>query len=276
MSRAQQALAQDHPEGSRGREPVLVHRHRRHQHHAEQRPHPDQPEAARRAQDQRQRRHPPPAAASSPKWPASRCSCSRCRTHRGGPRQPHAVPVHAGRSQRRRAEHLRSAACWPSCKRCRSCATSPATSRISGLRAKLVFDRDTASRLGITPSTHRSDALRRLRPAPGLHHLHAVEPVPRGPGSDARLSAAIRWICAISTSAPAPRPPPAAPAWSPADLRPPASRAARRIPRPTPPPHRHRHPGVALRAPCSAAPSRPPRRFPMAARCRSAPSRTWN
>ena len=37
------------PEGPGGREPVVVHRHRRHEHDAEQRPDPDQPEAARRA-----------------------------------------------------------------------------------------------------------------------------------------------------------------------------------------------------------------------------------
>ena len=34
--------------------------------------------------------------------------------HGGRSRQPHAVPVHARRSQRRRAEHLRAAACWRS------------------------------------------------------------------------------------------------------------------------------------------------------------------
>ena len=34
---------------------------------------------------------------------------------------------------------------------CRNCATWPATSRTQGLRAKLVIDRDTASRFGITP-----------------------------------------------------------------------------------------------------------------------------
>ena len=62
------------------REPVLVHRHRRHQHDAQQRPHPDQPEAARRARHQRQRRHPPPAAAAGRRSTASRSSCSRCRT----------------------------------------------------------------------------------------------------------------------------------------------------------------------------------------------------
>ena len=49
MAERQQALAARHPAGSRGREPVVVHRRRRHQHDAEQRPHADQPEAARRA-----------------------------------------------------------------------------------------------------------------------------------------------------------------------------------------------------------------------------------
>ena len=36
----------DHPAGSGGREPFVVHRRRRHQYHAEQRPHLHQPEAA--------------------------------------------------------------------------------------------------------------------------------------------------------------------------------------------------------------------------------------
>ena len=38
---------QGHPAGPGGGEPLVVHRRRRHQHHAEQRPHVDQPEAAR-------------------------------------------------------------------------------------------------------------------------------------------------------------------------------------------------------------------------------------
>ena len=62
-------------------------------------------------------------------------------------------------------------------------------------------------RHGLAPGHHalddRPDALRRLRPAPGLHHVHAVEPVSRGAGSDAGVSARIRWICAICSSAPA-------------------------------------------------------------------------
>ena len=47
----------------------------------------------------------------------------------GRPRQPHAVPVHAGRSQRRRAEHLRAADAGPPARAAANCATSPATSR---------------------------------------------------------------------------------------------------------------------------------------------------
>ena len=85
------------PAGSGGREPLVVHRRRRHQRDAQQRPHADQPEAARGQRGRaRDRRDPPPAAASS----------RRCRGHHAlhaagagpddrGPRQPHAVPVHA-------------------------------------------------------------------------------------------------------------------------------------------------------------------------------------
>ena len=67
-------------------------------------------------------------------------------------------------------------------RRCPSCATWPAISRTRRLQATLVIDRDTASRLGITASGHRRHALRRLRPAPGLDHVHPAQPVPRGPG----------------------------------------------------------------------------------------------
>ncbi len=55
-----------------------------------------------------------------------------------------------------------------------------------GLQARLVFDRNR-----LTPGHHRigdrSDAVRRLRPAPGLDDLHAVESVSRRSGSDARV-----------------------------------------------------------------------------------------
>ena len=49
MAEHQQALAAGHPRGPGRRQPVLVHRRRRHQYDAEQRPVPDQPQAARSA-----------------------------------------------------------------------------------------------------------------------------------------------------------------------------------------------------------------------------------
>ena len=63
--RAAAGAGRGHPQGPGGREPVLVHRRGRDQHHAQQRAHPDQPEAAGRARARAcQRDHPPPAAAS--------------------------------------------------------------------------------------------------------------------------------------------------------------------------------------------------------------------
>ncbi len=80
MAERQQALAHVILQDPAVEKPLVVHRHRRHQHDAQQRPHPDQPQAARRAQDQRQRSHPPPAAEAREGRAASRSSCSRCRT----------------------------------------------------------------------------------------------------------------------------------------------------------------------------------------------------
>ena len=63
MSRRQAQLAGRHPQGPGRRQPVLVHRRGRHQHHAQQRPHADQPQAGERALADGQPDHPPPAAA---------------------------------------------------------------------------------------------------------------------------------------------------------------------------------------------------------------------
>ncbi len=59
-----------------------------------------------------------------------------------------------------------------------------------GLQVTLTIDRDTASRLGVTPADDRCHAVRRLRPAPGFGHLYRAEPVPRGDGSGAAILAA--------------------------------------------------------------------------------------
>ena len=59
--------------------------------------------------------------------------------------------------------------------------------QVLGLRAKLVFDRNTASRMGITTSTIDQTLIRRLRPARSVHHVYAVESISRGAGGEARV-----------------------------------------------------------------------------------------
>ena len=99
------------------------------------------------------------------------------------PRQPHAVPVHAHQSGLR-----------PSCNEwtgrfLEKLRESPALADVAsdlqseGLQA---FLRDRPRRrraAGHLRGVHRRRAVRRLRPAPDLHHLHAGQPVPRGAGS---------------------------------------------------------------------------------------------
>ena len=59
----------------------------------------------------------------------------------------------------------------------------------AGSGCSWMIDRDTASRLGITPQTIDDTLVRRVRPAAGLHHLHAVESVSRGAGGAAGVAA---------------------------------------------------------------------------------------
>ena len=56
-----------------------------------------------------------------------------------------------------------------------------------GLQVNLTIDRDAAARLGVSTRAHLVDALRRLRPAPGLDHLQCAEPVSRRHGGLARV-----------------------------------------------------------------------------------------
>ncbi len=80
MTKAQQDLAKVILQDPGGRKSLLLHRRRRHQYHAEQRPHVDQPQAARSARSQRLRRRFAASTTASPRSTASSCSCSRCRT----------------------------------------------------------------------------------------------------------------------------------------------------------------------------------------------------
>ena len=120
--------------------------------------------------------------------------------HRRGPRQPHAVPVQP-RSRRRRGAAATGRRGWSSaCGRCRSSATSRATSRPAACELTL----DDRPRHRVAPRHHAADdrqrALQRLRPAPGLDHLHPAEPVPRGARGGARVPAAARRRSSTSTS----------------------------------------------------------------------------
>ena len=64
-------------------------------------------------------------------------------------------------------------------------ASRPAVRRLAGQRGR-------GPREGLAPERahagHRRHALRRLRPAPGLHHLHPAQPVPRHPRSRAAVT----------------------------------------------------------------------------------------
>ena len=106
------------------------------------------------------------------------------------PRQPHAVPVHARGRRRRRAR-----ATWAPQLARRSSRRSPELARRrqrSADRRAQVSAHD-RSRHRLAPrrhaAGHRRHALRRLRPAPGLDHLHPAQPVPRHPRGEARVPA---------------------------------------------------------------------------------------
>ena len=193
MAERQQALAAGHPAGSGGGEPVVVHRRRRHQHHAQQRAHSDQSEAARGAR------------ASAPA--TSSAACSRKLASVEGitlymqPVQDLTVEDRVSRTQYQYSledPDAKELADWvPQLRRqaaepCRSCATSPATSRTSGLQAHAGHRPRHRVAAGHHAADDRRHAVRRLRPAAGLDHVHPAEPVSRGAGSRARVPAAAR------------------------------------------------------------------------------------
>ena len=99
-----------------------------------------------------------------------------------------AVPVHAAEHGPQRAQRLRPADARqaPDGGGAARRRHRPAEPRAAGLPRH-------RSRRGLAArhpaAAHRRHALRRLRPAPGLEHLHAAEPVPRHPRGPARLPA---------------------------------------------------------------------------------------
>ena len=195
MAERQQALARVILEGPGRREPLLVHRHRRDEHDAQQRAHPDQPEAARGAEGQRQRRHPAAPARAGEGRGHHALPAAGAGPDRRGPGQPDAVPVQPRGRRTRRSSPSGRRASSTACRPCPSCATWRATSRTTGLQARLVLDRDH----GLAARHHAADArrraLRRLRPAAGLDDVHAAQPVPRRPRGRSPGSRGRRTTC---------------------------------------------------------------------------------
>ena len=106
MAERQQAARRRHPQGPGRRQPELVHRRRRHQHDAEQRPLPDQSQAARRAQARRHRDHPPPAARSSRRRRHHALHAAGAGPHHRRHGEPRAIPLRARGRQPERVRHL--------------------------------------------------------------------------------------------------------------------------------------------------------------------------
>ena len=167
--------------GSGRREHLVVHRRGRHQRHAEQRARADQPETARRSARRRQHDHPAAAGQGRRPAPASRSTCRRCRTSRSRIASAARSISTASSTRIRRSSICGRRGCSRRCGTRRRCRTSRPISRTAGCGRDLTIDRDTASRFGITAQNDGRHALQRLRPAAGLHDLHAAEPVPRHP-----------------------------------------------------------------------------------------------
>ncbi len=189
MAERQQALAAVILAGSGGREPVVVHRRRRHQRDAQQRPHADQPEAARRA--------------ARPAPPTSSAVCRRKLAGVEGialymqPVQDLTIEDRVSRTQYQftvEDANPDELSVWVP-QLVDGCASMPQLADVAsdlqdgGLQAYVDIDRATASRLGITPGGDRQRALQRLRPAAGVDDLHADQPVPRRARGEARVPA---------------------------------------------------------------------------------------
>ena len=85
------------------------------------------------------------------------------------------------------------------CARCRSSSTSTATSRTRACQATAGDRSRHRLAAGHHAAADRQHAVRRLRPAPGLDHVHAAEPVPRGDGGRAASTGNSPSAAATST-----------------------------------------------------------------------------
>ena len=111
------------------REPVVVHRRGRHQHYAEQRPHSDQPEAARSAERRCARRSSAGCSRKLAKVEGITLYMQPVQDLDGGrPGQPHAISVLDGRCGRAGTGAMDAEAGGEAADACRNCAMWPATS----------------------------------------------------------------------------------------------------------------------------------------------------
>ncbi len=151
MAERQQELGETDPAGSGGRIAVVVHRRRRHEHDAQQRAFPDQSQAARQAR-RRRSRDPPPAGCVAQACGHHAVPAARAGPDDRGPRQPHAIPVHARLAdiERRSTPGCRS---WSTISiRSPNSPTSPATCSRRACRPTSTSTATRAGRLGITPA----------------------------------------------------------------------------------------------------------------------------
>ena len=192
MAQQQQQLAQGDPGRSGGREPVLVHRRRWHQHDPQQRAHVDQPQAAVGSATAAPR-------TSSPGWHRKLAQVEGIQLFME-PVQNITVDDRVSRTQYQytledpdpnelnlwtdRFVDRAAAAARDHQRRHR-----PAAGRAGGVPGHRSHHRLAARHRA---RDHRQHAVRRLRPAPDQHDVHAGESVPRHPGERSAVSAGPR------------------------------------------------------------------------------------
>ena len=170
-----------HPERPGRRQPVVVHRRGRNQYHAEQRTFPDQPEAQGRTQRRRDRHHQAAAAGNRRGRGHHALHAAGAGPDGGRPRQPHAVSVQPGgcRSERTGALDQQAGGQAEDTATVARCCNRPAEPGGGGQPPDRPRHRFAPGRDCQRGGQH---AVRRIRAAADLDHVHPVEPVPRGAG----------------------------------------------------------------------------------------------
>ena len=137
--------------------------------------------------------HRPVAPQAWRAFPVSRCTCSRCRTCASADAPANAQYQYTLQSDNVQDLHrLGAAHAGKTANRSAACSTSTATSKTRGCRRDW-SSTATPRRGSASPPDDRQHALRRLRSAPGLDHVHAAQSVPRGARGRPAILAKPRW-----------------------------------------------------------------------------------